>query len=528
MNRPWLAWMNPNAPVLDLGKLKDVTTGHFWVLAALVTVVARALVAPIPLADFWWHLKAGEIIFSTGVIPHTDLFTFTAANQTFVHQNWLAEVAYYLLYLLGGLPLIVVVNAAVIGLALIVILDLAVSVSNNLRLAGLSGLLLAVQTPPFLTIRPATFSIVLFAIFLWVVERYRRGQKSWLWALPPLMVLWVNLHGAFILGPALLVLILACETIQRVIHPGATNSMSWSQLKVLGIITLLVLVATMVNPEGVGIYDYVRSVQMDVTSQSTVQEWQVPNIRTTVCWPFFLALGIGLLAFIYTPRRPRLAELLLYVAFAAFALTAVRNLIWFGLVSTPILARQLAGFQKTCGSDRSSTAVRTMGHGWTNVILAGLILSVPVLMLPWVRAGLSFIPQQTGLEDARTPVGAVRFIEEEGLQGRIFHPQIYGDYLDWRLGTRRQVFVDTRVHMYGQQLFDDYHLLLGGYELDRLLTQYGIQLILLDRMDSRQARLREAIASSAEWELVYTDSNTLLFQIQNSILASSQRENAGG
>ncbi len=565
MSRPMLPRLTLYVSTLEIGQIGGVSAGHLWVLVALVPVVAKALTTPLPLLDFWWHLKIGEIIYTTRAIPRVDLFTFTAAGQTYIYQNWLAELIYYATYLLGGLPLIVLFNSALLGLALLLILDLSVNASKSLRLAGLSGVLAGTLALRFVAVRPTTFSIVLFAAFLWVVDRYRREQAGWLWMLPPLMVLWVNLHGAFILGPALLALVIIGESAQRITQPqqiqistragsvtrhgaghgpawstecGSTepdlsDHLTWRQIGWLAVITLLVILATVVNPEGIGVYDYVRAVQADASSQELVQEWQVPNIRDAADWPFFLALCAGLLVFAYASRKPRVADLVLYCASAAFAMAAIRNVIWFALVSTPILARHLVSIQKpvfwTRLWQRPNVALKfTEGHGTLNTVLAGLLLMLLVLATPWVRPTLPFLPQPQGLEDARTPTGAVRFIEEQGIQGRIFHPQYYGDYLDWRLGMRRQVFVDGRVHLYGKQIVDDYLIVLNGYEHERLLKQYGIQLLLLDRTDHREARLREAIASSLAWQLVYEDSNSLLFQLKGATPAGRQPDVARG
>lgn len=531
-----MARLAPHALGLEHRQLNWLSIGHVWVLAAIVPVVTRALALPVPPLDFWWHLKVGEIIYTTRAIPRVDLFSFTAAGQTFVHQNWLAELTYYTVYLAGGLPLLVLINAALLGLAVVLILDLSIAASNSLRLAGLTGILLAGQMLPFLIVRPATFSIALFTIFLWVIGRYRRGQAGWLWTLPPLMILWVNLHGAFVLGPVLLTLVIIGEVVQRVIQPAKSDNLSWHQLQYLAIVTILVVLGTGINPEGIGVYDYVWTVQTDVSSQELVQEWQVANIRDVTAWPFFLALFIGFLAFIYAPRRPGVADLVLYCAFAAFAMAALRNMIWFALVSTPILTRQLASIQTPIFSaqtgvwaalarifSRNSRPAmqRRDRHGILNTVLAGLMLTLPVLMSPWIRPYLTFLPLQPGLEDPRTPSGAVQFIEQQNIQGRIFHPQIYGDYLDWRLGERRQVFVDGRVHLYGKSIVEDYLLLLNGYERERLLKHYGIQLILLDRSDKRSTRLRQDIASSPAWEVLYEDSQSILFGLKDETPAGS-------
>lgn len=83
---------------------------HLWVALPAFAVAWMGFLHPLRLLDFWWHLKVGEVIVTTRRIPRVDLFSFTHAGRSFVHQNWLGEVLYYLTYRVGGFPLLVVLN----------------------------------------------------------------------------------------------------------------------------------------------------------------------------------------------------------------------------------------------------------------------------------------------------------------------------------------------------------------------------------------------------------------------------------
>src|SRR2546427_7267654 len=92
---------------------------HLWLGLPLVLVVWISFGHPLQLLDFWWHLKAGEIIVTSGSIPRTDLFSFTAAGEPFVLQSWLAEGLFYGGDRLGGLPLLVALSTALLVAALL-------------------------------------------------------------------------------------------------------------------------------------------------------------------------------------------------------------------------------------------------------------------------------------------------------------------------------------------------------------------------------------------------------------------------
>src|SRR5437016_4863826 len=89
-----------------------ITIEQLWLAAPAFVFLCNSFRFPIPLLDFWWHLKMGQVIATTKSIPRIDIFSFTAAGQTFVVQNWLAEVIFYWTYKLGGLPLIVFFTSA--------------------------------------------------------------------------------------------------------------------------------------------------------------------------------------------------------------------------------------------------------------------------------------------------------------------------------------------------------------------------------------------------------------------------------
>ncbi len=106
-----------------VGMLTSWKTGlkieHLWTLLPFVFLIVVTFGTPLRLLDFWWHLKMGEVIVTSFDLPETDIFSFTSGEKPFLLQSWLAEVALYLLYLVGGLRLIVAGNVAVLTLAAI-------------------------------------------------------------------------------------------------------------------------------------------------------------------------------------------------------------------------------------------------------------------------------------------------------------------------------------------------------------------------------------------------------------------------
>ncbi|NJP05365.1 MAG: hypothetical protein HC837_06950 [Chloroflexaceae bacterium] len=77
---------------------------HLWVLVILGGVAIFISLSRTLPNDFWWHLKAGELIATTG-LPTTNIFAWTLpADTPYVYQSWLGEWLFYILYQLVGFP----------------------------------------------------------------------------------------------------------------------------------------------------------------------------------------------------------------------------------------------------------------------------------------------------------------------------------------------------------------------------------------------------------------------------------------
>src|SRR5262245_52944908 len=54
------------------------------VWAALVVLAAALTLQDIRSTDYWWHLRAGQLIAETGAVPRHDPFTYTAPGARWI------------------------------------------------------------------------------------------------------------------------------------------------------------------------------------------------------------------------------------------------------------------------------------------------------------------------------------------------------------------------------------------------------------------------------------------------------------
>jgi hypothetical protein len=493
---------------------------HLWLGLPIFVLIWKGFVYPLPLLDFWWHLRAGEVIYTTRSIPRTDLFSFTAQGKPFILGNWLAEVVYYLINRLGGFPLLILVNTLLLAGTLLFVLLICWEATGRPRLTSFATLAAALSF--FVSVRSQVFSFFFFAVFYWILDGFVSKRKSRIWLLPALMIPWVNLHGAFVLGLGLVALFLGLETLRAA---AGRSLLSTTEIKKLALVLGICIVATLVNPESYRVYSYVNAVMSDPSSQKLVMEWQPPRIDTTQgAVLFYVPFYLLLIVLVYAGKRPNLTDFGLFLVFSVLGLKATRNSIWFIIIATPIAARYLStldpkpvltALRKTAVLrqlallfDRPRKEARVQHYG-LNLTIACCAIGVLILVSPWVRPGV----YGTSLLDPATPVGAMDYIERNALKGNIFHPQIYGDYLVWRLWPNQRCFFDGRVHLYGEPFVRYYHRIFIDSQWEELLKPYGIRYLLLSKSPGQEdsRRLVESARSSPHWRILFEDNISVLF-----------------
>src|SRR5439155_11251736 len=127
----------------------------------------------------------------------------TAFGRPWLDQQWGGQVLVAWLYRLGGWNLLSLVRAGLVGVLFWLVYSSCREVGASKRLAAgltIASFLVGIGA---LSMRPQLFGMVLFATTVWILVR-RRRSPGLMWAIPPMVLVWANLHGSFFLGPLLL------------------------------------------------------------------------------------------------------------------------------------------------------------------------------------------------------------------------------------------------------------------------------------------------------------------------------------
>lgn len=172
------------------------------VTAALVVAIAAWLLSHFQVIDqdVFWHLAAGRRIIETGRLLTVNTFSSLFPGHPWFNPEWGFQVLLAGTWNLGGWAGVSILKGALAAgtaVALFAVLMSArsdVVVALGITVAAMAGM------RPRMTERPQLLSVFLFTLVALAVERYRRGERRWIWGVPVIILLWGNTHGEVTIG----------------------------------------------------------------------------------------------------------------------------------------------------------------------------------------------------------------------------------------------------------------------------------------------------------------------------------------
>nr|MDQ2828795.1 hypothetical protein [Chloroflexota bacterium] len=249
-------------------------------------------------------------------------------------------------------------------------------------------------------------------------------------------------------------------------------------------------------------------------------EWVSPDFHQGQ-YQFFEALLLALVAGVaLSPRRPRLAEVLLALLFTHLALVSVRNINLFSIVVAPFIAVYLSyawrdlwrHVRSGVGSRKSGVGSReSRGRVAVRPVVAALNLALAAVLV--VAVLVSSAPNLTAkhnmaIQAGRFPAGTVSYLRTHQLTGPLFNSYDWGGYLIWTLYPRVRVYVDGRPDMYGDHFIDDFvHTWQARPGWQATLRRQGVRLVLVEPSSG----LGRALAGAPGWRVVSRDKVSVLY-----------------
>lgn len=453
--------------------MRRLLPGPAAVLALLVAVPIA--LSPLKNYDLFFHLAGARWILTHG-FTRQDPFSLTGTAGWIPHE-WgfgvLAELSLRVFGAAGPELLTATLVAAFVLLAWRAIRS--ASSSPGLVELGVLILTLVAQAFTWYQERPYHLGHVLFAISVLLTQAWRRGASRAPWALIPLCALWANLHGSWILGPALL-----GSTAIGALLDGGDAAHRRRCVLALGAAALAYL-ASALSPSGPSIYLYplLHSV---LSSTRTLEEWQPLDL--SLRWArYFLAL-VFLAVFVCGGARPRSWALLLpTLGLTVASLGAQRHAPFAALLLAVFIAEHHHRLAPSSLPDSVRAAWRRLG-GWSSAWIhraGGTTWPFGVLAALALAAAFNPAPVRERLFPGRFPLACFDALKSLP-SGKVLNRFIMGGALSYFAGPEYKVFIDSRNDPFPQPIHDDYDTFVYGLPGWReALARYSPDYVLWNR-----------------------------------------------
>lgn len=466
-----------------------------------------------------WHIRNGQLMLLSHSVTRTDPFSSTMSGHAWYAWEWLYDAGMAAIHRTLGLNGVVLYTAAIIAATFVLTFYLALQRGASLPVA-LATLVLALGASAvhFLA-RPHVVSWLFTVVWFEVLDSAAEGNRR-LYLLPLLMLLWVNLHGGFILGLALLGLYLCVAGWE---YLRTRTEETRRAFRGLLLAFVLSAIATVGNPYGLKLHVHIYRYLSDRFLMNKISEFLSPNFHGVAqqCFAVLLLLTIAVMA--SARRRPSAPHLLVILLACFSGLYATRNLptssLLLVLLIAPMLSETLAAGATDMSIaswlramlaqlDRFSARMKNLelqvtGHGW-------LLVAFAIGFWSCAHAGKlgSTRLMNAYFDEKRYPVESVNVLAERGVHEPIFSLDYWGGYLIYRLYPQTKVVVDDRHDLYGDQILKDYlSVLFLQSDWRTILDRQQVNWVVMPTGSplANMLRLRD------DWTVVHQDATSAIF-----------------
>ena len=415
------------------------TLRRLVIVVLLYCIPVSQAIVPLIDPDIWWHFRTGQWIFSHGQVPITDPFSDYGMGKPWVAYSWLFEVLVYALFTKLGLMGILVFTVSM-SLLITLVLHLMLRWAGLPFVAQVFSVAVALGAMSnLISPRPWLFSILFFTVELFILFHARRTDKlAPLLALPPLFVLWANLHIQFIYGLAVLGLFLVEVLLSQLpslsLYPRHRSQIPLGRVSLL---LLACLAATLITPYHFRLYIPVFEVIGQTGVFQVVMELLPLSFRSLTDW---LVIGLTIVAaFGLGWQRAWLPFPTLLLLMGTFLAFRARRDVWVLVLAAMFIISEFGRFVRSEPSF-NFTKLRTIC-----VIVA---LTVAIYLIGLHRQISE--QQLESVVERKFPVAAVKFINEQNYSGPLYNHFNWGGYLIWTV-PRLLVSMDGRGNVHGDQ-----------------------------------------------------------------------------
>ncbi|MBI4698638.1 MAG: hypothetical protein HY758_06950, partial [Nitrospirae bacterium] len=397
--------------------------------------------------DFFWHLSTGKYIAENKALPEKDPFSFVnnldenkdinpVRTGLVLKQYWLSQIVFYGIHKQFGDKGIIVLRSFILLTIIFLIAWWFKRQKVSVYIAYPLSFFVFIHTMAFTGERPVLFTMLFVVIVFLILEEFRQKKSRIIFSLIPIMLIWANLHGGFILGIFMISIFMGAETYNYIYRKDQAGRQRLLTLYIAGLAAVAV---SALNPTGLSALSTLTS--QNKLFQSGVQEYMSPftlyreKIRP-VDWEYILLIGLFPVLAVLRNKKINISHYVFLACLLYMSITALRFVIFYVCIGTMILGMELSYLLEPYFNKLEMRSSKFK-------LAASLLILISSATF---AAGFIDVEKITFMKNVKgsVPKQAVDFIESNKIEGNIFNDMGFGGYLAWRLYPWKKTFIDTR------------------------------------------------------------------------------------
>ncbi len=456
--------------------------------------------------DLGWHLKYGEYFFKTGRLLRDNTFSALMPDYKWSNTSWGTDLITYSAYNLGGFFALTILGALVVSLTFYFFSKAAkLSVWDQVFIFPLLlYLLIPINTVSF---RGQQLSLMLLGVLFFVLSHYKKNSKI-IFAIIPLFLIWVNLHGQFVLGLIMLSGWVATYIMQLLIINIDINNFflsfktsiikNKSELYTMGTVLILSVLVTFINPYGVGVHsDAIGHIGSPLLKN--VSEYLPLPAFSRAWWNHVVVASLVGMGIIYLFLRDKIMSQLptIFSVLSLFVLSFfVRRFAWPAYYMIVSILKPIPGFFKPDSKRSTQFSAFVIIMVLTVISISGKLPLSKFQNYNW--------NEYCKDRYMRCSPDSADYLRKNNLTSNLYTVYVWGGYLIWNYPEIKPV-IDGRMHMWrdenGYSGFEDYYAIEQNIsDIDK--SKYDVAYMSPDKPVFQ--RLSELV-ESGKWRLAYRD-----------------------
>lgn len=421
--------------------------------------------------DIWFLLNHGKYVLNNG-FPSIEPFTIHQ-NFSFVMQQWLSSVIFYLSYSLLGKYGLLILTLLVTGYIIFISYKLCMLLSDNRYSLSvlISTIVTTLLAASFITSRPHIFTFAIIITEIYLLEKYiKEEDKRYLYPLPLLSLLEINLHASMFFMQFAFILPYLIDSFKYKIGPLKSSGY---KKKPLFITVILMFLVGFINPYGINAITYIFSSYGNSYINEIVEE-MLPVVITDSVGKvsFFLIFMIVSIYIFYRKNdiKPRYFYLLIGTIY--LTLSSQKGLSYLIIGGILPLAYYLKpAFKKDTVKEKKKSYSYLLSSSCLVVISLLVVIGTDSMTFTYkFKEGIDYLLENNKASDITLYTGYAE-----------------GAYPEWK-GIK--CYIDPRAEIFlkgnnkQKDIMEEYYLLqIGNLDVNEFLEKYKFDYLLVIETD---------------------------------------------